>query len=95
MRRVNHYLKLDSVKLLANALVSIASHLDYWNSLFNQSINQTSIAPISPAKPGSVARQPNQSSTAKSKKQFCEILYGIAAMTSSNFNVFRIDWPAL
>ena len=29
----------------------------------NQSINQTSIAPISPAKPGSVARQPNQCST--------------------------------
>ena len=30
----------------------------------NQSSNQTSIAPISPAKPGSVARQPNQCSTA-------------------------------
>ena len=35
----------------------------------NQSINQTSIAPISPAKPGSVARQPNQCSTAKSREQ--------------------------
>ena len=35
----------------------------------NQSINQTSIALISPAKPGSVARQPNQCSTAKSRKQ--------------------------
>ena len=34
-------------------------------SLFNQSINQTSIAPISLAKPGSVAQQPNQCSTAK------------------------------
>ena len=35
-----------------------------------QSINQTSIAPISLAKPGSVARQPNQCSRAKSRKQF-------------------------
>ena len=34
-------------------------------SNFNQSVNQTSIAPISLAKPGSVARQPNQCSTAK------------------------------
>ena len=39
----------------------------------NQSINQTSIAPISPAKPGSVARQLNQCSTAKSQKQFHNI----------------------
>ena len=38
-----------------------------------QSINQTSIAPISPAKPGSVGRQPNQCSTAKSRKQFRNI----------------------
>ena len=38
-----------------------------------QSINQTSIAPIYPAKPGSVARQPNQCSTAKSRKQFRNI----------------------
>ena len=35
----------------------------------NQSINRTFIAPISPAKPGSVARQPNQCSTAKLRKQ--------------------------
>ena len=33
-------------------------------------INQTSIAPISPAKSGSVVRQPNQCWTAKSRKQF-------------------------
>ena len=39
----------------------------------NQSINQTFIAPISPAKPGSVARQPNQCSTAKLRKQFRNI----------------------
>ena len=39
-------------------------------NVINQSINQISIAPISPAKPGSVARQPNQCSTAKSRKQF-------------------------
>ena len=47
--------------------------------LINQSINQTSIAPISPAKPGSEARQPNQCSTAKSRKQFRNInrLWGV------------------
>ena len=33
-----------------------------------QSIKQTSIVPISPAKPGSVARKPNQCSTAKSRE---------------------------
>ena len=38
-----------------------------------QSINQTSLAPISLAKPGSVERQPNQCSTAKSRKQFRNI----------------------
>ena len=43
------------------------------NIYYFQSINQISIAPISPAKPGSVARQPNQCSTAKSRKQFCNI----------------------
>ena len=32
-----------------------------------------SIAPISPAKPGSVARQPNQCSIAKSMKQYLGI----------------------
>ena len=36
----------------------------------NQSINQTAIVPISLAKPDSVAQQPNQCSTAKSRKQF-------------------------
>ena len=39
----------------------------------NQSINETSIAPISPARPGSVTRQPNQRSSAKSRKQFHDI----------------------
>ena len=43
------------------------------NQSINQSINQISIAPISPAKPGSVARQPNQCSTVKLKKQFRSI----------------------
>ena len=38
-----------------------------------QSINKTSIAPIFQAKPGSVAPQPNQCSTAKSRKQFRNI----------------------
>ena len=47
----------------------------YWcYGTVNQSINQTSIAPISPAKPDSVARQPNQCSTAKSRKQFRKLL---------------------
>ena len=45
---------------------------DYF-PFFNQSINQTSIAPISPAKPGSVAQQLNQCSTLKSRKQFGNI----------------------
>ena len=36
-----------------------------WTDLINQSINQTSIAPISRAKQGSAAQQPNQCSTAK------------------------------
>ena len=35
----------------------------------NQSIHQSFIAPISSAKPGSVAQQPNQCSTAESRKQ--------------------------
>ena len=35
--------------------------------------NQISIAPKSLAKPGSVERQPNRCSTAKSEKQFCNI----------------------
>ena len=51
--------------------------IDYSNAFdevdINQSINQTSIAPISPAKPSSVVRQPNQCSTAKSRKQFRNI----------------------
>ena len=45
--------------------------LYFWN--INQSIYQIFIAPIPLAKPCSVARQPNQCSTAKSKKQFCNI----------------------
>ena len=40
----------------------------------NQSINKTSIVPISPAKPGSVARQPNQCSLANTKKQFHRVI---------------------
>ena len=38
------------------------------NTKLNQSINQIFIVPISPVKPGSVARQANQCSTAKSRK---------------------------
>ena len=43
------------------------------NQSINHSFNQISIAPISPAKPGSVVRQPNWCSIAKSKKQFRSI----------------------
>ena len=49
-----------------------------------QSINQTSIAPISPAKPGLVARQPNQCSTAKSRNQFRNI--------NRPWGVWRYPW---
>ena len=38
-----------------------------------QSINLISKAPISPAKPGLVTWQPSQCSTAKSRKQFCNM----------------------
>ena len=52
-------------------------HPQYWcpvlRTYINQSINQASISPISPAKPGSVAQQPNQCSTAKLRKQFRNI----------------------
>ena len=43
------------------------------NMLRFQSINQMSVAPRSPAKPGSAARQLNQCSTAKSKQRFRDI----------------------
>ena len=43
----------------------------------NQSINQISITPISPAKPGSVAKQPNRCSTAKSRKPLSAMKNGI------------------
>ena len=39
----------------------------------NQSINQISIAPITPAWPGSVVQQPDQCSNAKSLKSFRNI----------------------
>ena len=42
----------------------------FYCTFLNQLINQTSTAPISPAKPGSVARQPNQCSTAEPRKHF-------------------------
>ena len=57
----------------------------YWNQLdivckcmhscwsINQSVSQISIAPTSQAKPGSVVPQPNQCSTAKTRKQFRNI----------------------
>ena len=52
---------------------SLDSEVVLFLRFINQSINQTSIMPISPAKPGSVAWQPNQCSPAKSRKQFCNI----------------------
>ena len=60
----------------------------------NQSINQTSISPISPAKPGSAAPQPNQCSTVKSRKQFRNINMPLGMQVSigerpSQRDVFR------
>ena len=52
---------------------SMSGHTGVHVCICNQSINQLSIAPISPMKPGSVARQPNQCLTAKSRKQFRNI----------------------
>ena len=46
-----------------------AIHLCVCISMSKSIINQTSIASISLAKPGSVMRQPNQCSTEKSRKQ--------------------------
>ena len=43
------------------------------NKLFIQSINQLPIVSITPEKPGSVAREPNQCPTAKLKIQFHDI----------------------
>ena len=54
----------------------------------NQSINQTSIAPISPERPGSVAWQPNQCSIAKSMTQF----HGINGL--SDVPVYKGERPS-
>ena len=53
-------------------LLTYISNLQHVLILY-QSINQTSIAPISPTKSGSVAPQPDQCSSAKSMKLFCNI----------------------
>ena len=47
--------------------------LDLLGQSIKQTNKQTSIAPISTVKPDSVARQPNQCLTAKSRKQFRNI----------------------
>ena len=52
------------------------------NVLITLSINQISIAPISPAYPGSVARHPNQCSTAKSMMQFHNVNRSLGMMVS-------------
>ena len=44
-----------------------------WNNSEVQTINQSSIAPISPLEPGSMVRPPNQCSTAKPMKQLHDI----------------------
>ena len=60
----------------------------------NQSMNQTSIVPISPVKPGSVAQQPNQCSTAKSRKQFRNINrpWGVAVSMGKRPNQRDVSW---
>ena len=83
------YFRLATVSAPRQAASSLFSHLTFCEmsirsdirfgqmsvdlQSINQSINQTSIVPISPAKPGSVARQRNQCSTAESRKQFRNI----------------------
>ena len=65
----------------------------------NQSFNRTSIAPISPAKPGAVARQPNQCSTAKSRNSSvtstghwaCRYLWGKGQVKEMSLQLFLKD----
>ena len=64
--------------------------MDFWDTNANQSINQTSIVPISPAKPGSVAQQANQCSTAKSSKQFRKWGANTFILLSEIVNVFGV-----
>ena len=60
----------------SSPLFPVPSHLSpALHSDINQSINQTFIGPISPAKAGSVARQPNQCSTAKLRKRFLFVVF--------------------
>ena len=63
------YFGVTMYKLTICYLVNATAWPTTYQSI-NQSINQTSIAPISPVKPAPVAQQPNQCSTAKSRKQF-------------------------
>ena len=72
----SHFKSPESLPMLhrnTNNYCLIDYYLMFLNQSINQSINQTSTAPISPAKPGSVAWQPKQCSTAKSRKQFRNI----------------------
>ena len=55
-------------KVRALTLLDFSAAFDTMDQTINQSINQTSIEPTSPANPGSVARRPKQSSTANSMK---------------------------
>ena len=75
-------------QLISNALkpceVNVGDVIQKRLVIINQSVNQTSIASISPAKPGSVARQPNQCSTAKSRKQFISQEQGAEHMCNTH-----------
>ena len=59
--------------MTSSAMLHICSTLMRQVLWLNESINQISIAPISLAKSGSVAQQPNLCSTAKLKKAFHNI----------------------
>ena len=68
----------DFKTMQSQLIITILTRSSFWpllglTAVDYQSINQISIALISPAKPVSVARQPNQCSTAKPRKQLCNI----------------------
>ena len=69
--RIGIEVNAHDTTILPNTLPGITnmSHA-YMVPSINQSINKNSIAPISPATTGSVVRQPNQCSAAKSRKHF-------------------------
>ena len=71
-------------KVLNTGRVGLLYHKQVWQDAW--SINQISIVTISPAKSDSVAQQPNQRPTAKSKKQFHNINRPLGMLVSMGGN---------